>query len=51
MTRDNVGNIPQVEADEDVDPDVEIAEAELARVRKKSARQILEDMREGREDD
>lgn len=47
MSRSNVGDIPEVEADEDVDPDVVIAEAERVVVRGRTARQILEEMRDG----
>jgi hypothetical protein len=43
----NVGNIPQTEADEDVDRDVLIAEDEERRTaQRRSARQRIEDMRE-----
>lgn len=48
MTRWNVGDIPEVTADEDVDHDVEIAEAEERRLQggKKTARQLIEERRE-----
>lgn len=47
MTRWNVGDIPEVTADEDVDHDVEIAEAEERRVTaRKTARQLIEERRE-----
>lgn len=47
MSKGNVGDIPQTEADEDADRDVEIAEDEERRTaRRKSARQQIEDMRE-----
>ena len=49
MSRDNVGDIPEVEADEDVDPDVLICEEEEGRARRKSARQILEEMKDEQE--
>lgn len=42
----NVGNIPEVEADEDADRDVLIFEDEERRQERKSARQLIEDMRE-----
>ena len=49
----NVGDIPEVTADEDVDRDVEIME-EMARrlgeTRQRTSRQILEDMRDEAEE-
>lgn len=54
MSRWNVGNIPAVTADEDVDPDVLAWEEEERRLQRiaagKSARQRIEDMREVRDD-
>jgi len=48
----NVGDIPEVTADEDVDRDVEIAEEETRRGwGKRSARQRIEDLKDGRERD
>lgn len=44
MSRWNVGDIPPVTADEDTDPDVEIAEREIVVVVPgKSARQLIEE--------
>ena len=48
----NVGDIPEVTADEDFDPDTLTAMVELGRARpagRRSARQLLEDMREAEE--
>lgn len=42
----NVGSIPEVEADEETDRDVLICEDEERRQERKSARQLIEDMRE-----
>jgi len=49
VSRWNVGNIPEVEASEDVDQDVQIAEEEERRAAvKRSARQRIEDLKEQR---
>lgn len=53
MTRrnGNVGDIPEVTADEDVDNDIEILENESRRVgpREKTARQRIEELNEQKE--
>lgn len=47
MSRGNVGDITETEADEDVDRDVVIAEDEERRTaQRKSARQRIEDLKE-----
>jgi len=55
MTRrnGNVGDIPEVTADEDVDPDVEIAEKEFRRVKPqgRTSRQRIEELNELRRED
>lgn len=52
MTREDNGDFSPVEADEDVDPDVVIADAELARLeRLREARRRIENMREVKNDD
>jgi hypothetical protein len=50
MSKRNVGDIPAVTADEDPDPDVLIAEAEVVVPVHKSARQKIEDLKEAADD-
>lgn len=51
MSREDNGDMSQVEADEDIDPDVLIGEEELRRVGRRLARQRIEDMKEEKGDD